>query len=211
MSRATPFNRLDVERRSNETLVEPALIERLVKAARITDRDERGQFEYKLNCTIQAYRARVLADKQERPAKIVAALEPGLKSAKECLAWFDALPVGVLSAQQAGDIRTSLDAIISTIENRLVYWQQHVAANRPAGEGAASLDLRRSLTDIITAHWPDVPDATQQQKRFNERERRGWVAFACSEIGAKYPDEKKNRRRFIGERKPEAPPTPNAG
>jgi hypothetical protein len=60
------------------------------------------------------------------------------------------------------------------------------------------------LIDIITAHWPDSPDATDQQKRTNNRERQRWVAFACREIGAKYPNEKKNRRRFIGEHKPKA-------
>ena len=42
---------------------------------------------------------------------------------------------------------------------------------------------------------------TDQQKRFKEQRRRDWVAFACSEIGAKYPHQKKHRRRFVDLRK----------
>jgi hypothetical protein len=112
--------------------------------------------------------------------------------------------VGVLIELRAGGIQTSLEALVSRIEHRVAYWQRRVAADRPTGEDARNRELRWSLIDIITAHWPDAPDATNQQKRTNKRERHRWVAFACREIGAKYPNEKKNRRRFIGEHKPEA-------
>jgi hypothetical protein len=154
--------------------------------------------------TIRHYRQRVLADKQERPARIVAALKPGLKPARDLLAWLNSLPVSVLIELRAGGIQTSLEVLIPRIKSRAAYWQRHVAAHRPTGEDARNRELRWSLIDIITAHWPDAPDATNQQKRTNKRERHRWVAFACSEIGAKYPNEKKNRRRFIGEHKPEA-------
>jgi hypothetical protein len=112
--------------------------------------------------------------------------------------------VGVLIELRAGSIQTSLEALIPRIKNRMAYWQRRVAAHRPTGEDARNHELRSSLTYIITAHWPDPPDATDRQKRTNKWKRHRWVAFACREIGAKYPNEKKNRRRFIGEHKPKA-------
>jgi hypothetical protein len=154
--------------------------------------------------TMRHYRQGILADEQERPARIVAALKPGLKPAENLSTWLNSLPVGVLIELRAGNIQTSLEALIPRIKNRVAYWQRRVAAHRPTGEDARNRELRWSLTYIITAHWPDAPDATDQQKRTNQRERHRWVAFACREIGAKYPNEKKNRRRFIGEHKPRA-------
>jgi hypothetical protein len=210
MARAKAFSRLEVERREKEAEVEkaevdPAVIDKLVRRVGVTDKAKLEQLRYKLRCTIEAYRARVRADKQEHPARMVAALKPGLKTAKDLLEWLNSLPVGVLTALQAGSIQTSLEAIIPTIENRVDYWPRHVAAHRPDGAGDASLDLRRSLTDIITAHRPDPPNATEQQKRFKEQRRRDWVAFACHEIGARFPHQKKRRRQFIGEHQRKTP------
>jgi hypothetical protein len=201
MPRAKPFSRSDVLQRSKELQLDPVLIEKLVRRANVTDQAERERFRYKLRCTIEAYRARVCADKQESPASIVAALEPGLKAAKDLLEWRNSLPVGVLTELQEGNIQ--IEAVVATIENRVTYWQKHVAAHRPASD--ASLDLRRSLIDIMAAHRPAPPDATNQQKRSKEQRRRDWVAFACSEIGAKYPHQKKHRRRFVGEHKQKPP------
>jgi hypothetical protein len=113
-----------------------------------------------------------------------------VKAVKELLAWLESLPVGMLIELQAGGVKEFCERVI----NREAYLQGHVNAHRPASEGAISLDLRRSLTAIIT----------EQQKRFKEQRRRGWVAFACDEIGAKYPHQKKHRRRFIGEHEPSA-------
>src|SRR5262249_14927540 len=182
-----------------KTEVNPALIDKLVRRVGVADRAQQEQLRYKLRCTIPAYRARILAGQEERPARQVAALNPGLKLARDGLAWLDSLPMGVLTGSQAGDTKTCLEALVARIENRVAYWQRHVKTHRPAGEGAVGLDLRRSLTAIITAHWPDPPDATEQQKRFKEQRRRDWVAFACDEIDAKYPHQKKHRRRFVGE------------
>jgi hypothetical protein len=81
----------------------------------------------------------------------------------------------------------SLEALISKTNDRLAYWRRHVEAHRPTGEGTRSLDLRRSLLDIIAKY-----------SSANERRRRNWAAFACRELGARYPDEKKNRGRFTG-------------
>jgi hypothetical protein len=198
MPRAGRFSRSDVEQRPEAVQDDPVLIERLVQEAGIADPAERECCQHELAWTIRHYRERVLADEQERPARIVAALKPGLKPAGSLSAWLNSLPVGVLIELRAGNIQTSLEALIPRIENRVAYWQRRVAAHRPAGEGARNRELRRSLTDIITAHWPDPPDATDRQKRINRLKRDRWVAFACREIGARYPNEKKNRRRFIG-------------
>jgi hypothetical protein len=198
MPRADRFSRSDVEQRPKASEIDPALITKLVLKAAEKKRPERELIQ-QLISTIRHYRQRGLADKQERAARIVAALKPGLKPARNLSTWLNSLPVGLLIELQAGGIRTSLEALVSRIEHRAAYWQRRVAAHRPTGEDARNRDLRWSLTDIITEHWPDAPDATDRQKRTNKRERHRWVAFACREIGANYPNEKKNRRRFIGE------------
>jgi hypothetical protein len=206
MPRADRLSRSDVEQRLKASQIDRALIARLVLKAPEIKRPgrklkrPRRKLIRQLISTIKHYRQRVLADEQERPARIVAALKPGLKPARELLEWLNSLPVSVLIELRAGGILSTLPRI----KNRVAYWQRRVAAHRPAGEDARNRELRWSLTDIITAHWPDPPDATDRQKRTNRWERHRWVAFTCKQIGAKYPNEKKNRRRFIGEHKPEA-------
>jgi hypothetical protein len=78
-------------------------------------------------------------------------------------------------------------------------WQGRVETHRLAGESNASLGLRQSLSEIITTFLPDSAAATAREKRANERKRRSWIANAATAIGAKYPEEKKNRARFTGE------------
>jgi hypothetical protein len=191
MPRAKAINRSEVERRPKETLVDPKLIQKLVDLAGAASPESRAELGYKLKSTVSAYRARRLADKQESPARMVAALKPGLKLSKDLLAWLKSLPVGILIELQAGCLEEYLYRII----DRANYWQQHVKAHRPDGEDAASLDLRRSLKDIFTAHCPDL----LLEGRAKERKLRDLVAYACQEIGARFPDEKKNRQRFTGE------------
>jgi len=165
MSRATPFSRLEVQQRSQECLVNPALIEKLVEIAGAASKDTKEKLRYKLDCTIRAYRARRLGDKQESPARIVAALKPGVKAAKELRAWLDSLPVGVLIELQAGGLEEHLHRII----NRANYWQRHVEAGRPTGEDAANLDLRWSLKDIYSEH---CRLSLRRHKNPKERKRR---------------------------------------
>jgi hypothetical protein len=190
MPLAKAISRSEVEQRSKETLVDPALIEKIAGRVGITDQAAKQKLTY----TIQAYRARVLALQQESPARIVAALKPGLNPARKLLEWLKLLPDGLLIELQAGGLEEHLHRII----NRANYWQRHVEAHRQAGEGDASLDLRLSLLDIVAAHCPDAP----------EWKRRRRVAFACREIGARYPNEKKHRRRFTGEQKRPSKPGP---
>jgi hypothetical protein len=210
---AKSFSRSDEQERPKALEVDPGLIKKLVQGAAdliglaLTDELEKWRFEYKLNCTIQAYYARILAGQQERPAQIVAALEPVHKRAESLLRQLNSLPRWVRFDLRAGGIERSLhelgvltEALIYQTKNRVTYWQGRVEAHRPTGERVVSLDLRISLTEIITEHWADPPDATHRQKRANERKRRRWVAFACNKIGARNLHEKKHRRRFTGER-----------
>jgi hypothetical protein len=195
MPRAKAFNRSEVERRSKvigpsprvltSSLVDSTLIEKLVDLAGVGSRDSKAALKHKLAYTIEAYRARVLANQQESPARILAALKPGVKPVRKLLAWLKLLPAGVLIELQAGGLEEHLQRII----DRANYWRRRAETHRPAGEADAGLALRRSLIDIFTAHCPDVP----------EQKRRGWVAFACRELGAPYPNEKKYRQRFRGE------------
>jgi hypothetical protein len=195
MSRSKAISRWEVEQRRKENEADRELIQKLVDLAGVASRESKAEFKHKLTTTIEAYRARVLADQQERPARIMAALEPVLQSARDLLARLVSLPTGLRIELQAGGVEEQLEAMISKADDRLVYWRQHVAANRPTGEGAASLDLRRSLTDIFAAHCLDVPP----EDRAKERKLRDFVAYACQEIGARFPDETKNRRRFTGD------------
>src|SRR5262249_5691748 len=165
MPRATPFSHLEAQQRSQERLVAPALIEKLVEIAGAASKDTKEKLRYKLDCTIRAYRARRLGDKQESPARIVAALKPGVKAAKELRAWLDSLPVGVLIELQAGGLEEHLHRII----NRANYWQRHVEAGRPTGEDAANLDLRWSLKDIYSEH---CRLSLRRHKNPKERKRR---------------------------------------
>jgi hypothetical protein len=187
MPRADRFSRSDVEQRPKALQDDPVLIKRLVQKAPIADPAKKERCQHDLTGTIAHYRARVLADKQERPARKVAALRPGLKPAKDLLAWLKSLPSSLRFELQAGGMEGSLEALITKTNDRLAYWRRHVEAHRLTGEGTASLDLRRSLIDIIVKY-----------SSAGERARRNWVAFVCGQIGARYPHEKKNRRRFTG-------------
>jgi hypothetical protein len=196
MAKAKALYRSEVERRPQETEVKSALIEKIAKRAGITDQ----AVKQKLTYTIQAYRARALADQQERPARMVAAIEPVLQSARDAAAQLNALPAGVLTGQQQGSIQTFLKGAIRALTERAGYWRKHIAAHRPLGEEAASLALRLSLIDICTTHFPDVPEWKIRQR----------VAWICHEIGAPCPNEKNDRKRFMGEHKPKHPEGPPA-
>ena len=196
MSRATPFSRLEVQQRSQECLVNPALIEKLVEIAGAASKDTKEKLRYKLNCTVSAFLARRLGDKQESPARIAAALKPGLKPARKLLAWLKSLPGGVLIELQAGGLEEHLHRII----NWASYWQRHAEAHRPTGEAAASLVLRWSLKDIYNEHCLSLRHKNQNPKE-RKRHLDDLVARASKMIGARYPNERKHRGRFTGEQK----------
>jgi hypothetical protein len=194
MPRATPFSHLEVQQRSQERLVDPALIEKLVEIAGAASKGTKEKLRYKLNCTVSAFLARRLGDKQESPARIVAALKPGLKPATKLLAWLKSLPVGVLIELQAGGLEEHLHRII----NRADYWQRHVEAHRPTGEDAASLVLRWSLLDIYNEHCLSLHHKKPKEQK---RHLDDLVARASKMIGARFPNVRKHRGRFRGEQK----------
>jgi hypothetical protein len=196
MPRAKALPRSEVERRSQETTVDPAQIEKIARRTGITDQAAKQKLLY----AIQAWRAQRLADQQERPARTVATIESELQSARDLAARIHALPAGMLTGQQAGYIQTYLKGVIAILVDRVDYWQRHVAAHRPLGEEDAGLTLRLSLIDIFTTHCPDL----------SELKLRGRVAWICHEIGAPYPNEKNDRKRFMGEHKPKHPAGPPA-
>jgi hypothetical protein len=152
--RAKPFTRSDVKQRSKSTRVDRNLIDRLTqKASLIVSANE--SFAYQLRQAIWAYRAKTLANKQEHPAKIVAALKVGLKHSQNLSEWLNSLPSGVRLELRAGGIEGLLDdlavllaTLTAKIKAQASYWQSHVKTHRPAGEGEASLCLRWSLTEI---------------------------------------------------------------
>ena len=151
-------------------------------------------------CTIWAYRARIIADKQERPARVVATLKRGEGHNKEVVRMAQVTsPKCPLRIARGRDRRLAQrvsrppDALGSNAKKRSAYWQGHVVLHRPSGAANASLTLRQSLIDIITRFSPDDPSDSERQKRKNRHNRDRWVATAAKAIGAKYPDEKKNR------------------
>jgi hypothetical protein len=225
MPRAKPFVRSDVDKRPQTLRVDPQLIGKLVKKAalapKVRDSSQQvggtphivgrmapeEQLAHELEYAIKAYRAKVVAFKQERPAKIVATLKKGLKWTKKLSEWLAQLPASVRLELKAGgvegtleDLAILLEALASNTKSRIAHRERHIRAHRPAGEGAASLSLRQSLTDLIIRYCPDAPASNGQQKRAGERKRRCWVAAAAKRVGARYPHEKNERARFTGER-----------
>jgi hypothetical protein len=152
------------------------LIEQLVELAGACSEDAKAELSYKLTCTVSAFRAQRLADKQESPARIVAALEPGAKAAKELLEWLASMPVGVLIELQAG----GLDEHLVRIIDRTNYWQRHVEAHRPAGKAAASLELQFFLRKIYAEHCLSLRYLKAEER---ERRLRDLVAQASKLIG----------------------------
>ena len=217
MPRAKPFKQVDVKRRSKALEVDRALVERLVRGAEIAIPEKRNELTFELISAIKAYRAKGIVAKQERPAQLVAALKPGLGPARKLLHWLKSLPLSVRFELKAGGIEESLldleiltNALLCERNKRIKSWQTHVHRNRPTGEGAASLALRQSLTDFAARCWTGSPEtASERERRAKEKKIRSWVAFACAEIGARYPNEKKNRARFTGERLPISAVKPN--
>jgi hypothetical protein len=204
--RAKPFVRTDVERRWRALEIDPLTLEKLVTRLPI-DPNARSRFASELYWAIRAYRARALAAKQARPAKILAALKPGIRHARKLSDWLNSLPQSVRLELRSGQIEGLLSDLAEVVEalsvvtrSRAVYWQTHVRAHRPAGASDASLAFRQSLMEMLARFLPDNPTATPRQKRTSERNRLRHAADIMRTIGAPFPSEKKNRGRFKGDR-----------
>jgi hypothetical protein len=187
MPRAKAFTRSDVKARAQVTL-DPDLIRKIEK-----NLEHAGIKPPKLNrvaCEIEqairTHKLRICADDQERPARIVAILKPGLRLTKERRQqWLDKLPQSLrLDLGVPGP-----EGLTARIKKRLDYWQAKVRPQRPFGKGQARLDLRQTLLDFLAGHID------------NEHKRRQPVADILTEAGVKFPNEKKNRGKFTGIRR----------
>jgi hypothetical protein len=158
-----------------------------------------------LETTIWAHRVRVLADQQERPTRQIAALRKPLAAARKLREQLKALPTSFRTDLQAPDVEILIDHLVILLSElvdqgitRSKYLKKHVFKHRQYGGYQTNLSLRQQLIDLISRYCPDPQSCSPDQKRRNERKRRSWVAFASKKIGARYPNEKKNRARFIG-------------
>jgi hypothetical protein len=167
-----------------------------------------------LRSVIDRYKIHLFAHRQERPARMVAALRPILASAKNLKTKLNALPQSLRMELRAGGLGQLFDHLNELIEeliaaskSRSSYWQGHVAKSRPTGEAQISLWLRQQLKELITKYSPDRAGASKQEKRTNEARRDRWVGDVLRAIEVKFPDEKKNRKRFRGHIPPNITPS----
>jgi hypothetical protein len=132
---------------------------------------------------IITYRLRILADNQERPAKIVATLKLLQTPLQVLEKRLCAVPEGLrLQLRTDGPLKE----LTANVAAQMKYWQGKVHAHRLSGEGCIGLDLRKSLDSMLAKHIP------------NERERRRAIANILAAAKIKFPSEKKNRSKFNG-------------
>jgi hypothetical protein len=197
MPRATPFTKTNVEDRNASARVDPKLLERVCSDAPVLD-VQREHLKLEVRDAICQYRLRTIQHKQELPARKVAALKRVLACSERLLKFLTELPQSLRMELQNADMELLLTDFSGLLEQLIVrarsrshYWQSHVEKNRPTGEMGIGEWLRQDLMAIIGA----VSNAP-------ERLRRQWVAKVCKAIEAKYPNEKKNKRRFLGKQQP---------
>ena len=183
MPRAKAFTRSHVKARAQVSLDLKVIdqIKTTLKSAGI-EPAKLEQVACRIVLAIQTYKLRVLAESQESPARMVAALKPGLQPAKQLRQWLDTLPQSLHF-----DLKVSgMEGLRARIEERLKYWEAKVRAHRPAGKGAAGLDLRQNLDSLLADHIG------------NEHKRRQAVADILAAASIKFPSEQKNRKKFTG-------------
>jgi hypothetical protein len=189
MPRATAFHRADVKRRKAlyELSLEPDVIDKIkaiLKFEGVAVADVE-QLVTKIEQTFRTYNVTMLADYQENPARIVAALKQGLRLAEQMREWLSTLPESVRF-----DLKTpELETLPLRIKKRLAYWHEHKHAGRIA-HGATALSLRQSLMSIVAE---DIRDKHKRDRA---------VADILTPAAIKFPNEKKNRGRFTGTKRP---------
>ena len=194
MPRAKPFTRADVKSRDalyKAISLDPAIIEKIkaILKSEALGAANVARLVSEIEQAIRTYRLTELADYQEGPAHIVAALNPGLPVAKQLRIWLDTLPQAVRMSLKVPAVESQLNELIARIDERVEHWQAKVRAG-PIGHRAAGLSLRQSLCAILAK---DID---------NERKKRRAMANILRAAGIKFPDEKKNRRKFTGMRRP---------
>lgn len=128
MPRAQPFTRTDLDARAREkaNTLDPDLIEK-IKLILKSDNATAANVERlasEVAQTIQTYNLTVLADHQESPARIVAALKPGLPLAKGLREWLEMLRQSVRFELKTPEA----EALFGRIKEQLAKWQAKVRA-----------------------------------------------------------------------------------
>jgi hypothetical protein len=184
--------------------------QKLAGKAKVRDQE----FVSKLIFALKLHQLRTLTDQQERPTKVIAALQRGLAPARALLEFLDALPQSLRSRLGEGgterrlfELSTNISELITNTQNEIAYQSKHVVQHRPSAAGLLWRDLRDELYELYSAYHPDEKDphedATPRQRqqwrgrrdRLHQR-RRYWAADVMRSIDVKFPDEKKNPDRF---------------
>jgi hypothetical protein len=225
MPRARPFTRADVAKRRDDLGVSTALsigrdctpaeqkfIDKLSKAAGIAPSDPHG-FSYKLKIAIAAYRVRELAHRQERPAAIVAALKPVLKTAKALqdgctarrkaglLKRIYALPASLRFDLRAGgleemlrtrgklkELNAALTELIEHGDAKLSQLKTRIREGAPAGSATIGAAFREQVLMMLDEHCPDASEAKRIQ----------WAGDVWAAIGDSQLDPQKHAAQFKG-------------
>jgi hypothetical protein len=196
MPRSHAFTKADIEFRANIAAdVDATLIADLAKIAHIREAD-RQRFEGELGEILRGHALWMLAEKQEHPARMIAALRPGLGPANQTLRWLESLPCGCRLSLRAGNTESQLRELITGVEQELSRLQNLRAPNRLAGPARIGRWLRGSLLELFVRFANDS---------LPERSTRKLVADALVRMGVRFPDEKKNRAQFVGLVKPHSP------
>jgi hypothetical protein len=90
-----------------------------------------------------------------------------------------------------GDLEPQLDELAGNTEGKLANLRSRPAPNRLAN--AASVQLRKGLLEVFAPDTPDPPDEAERDRR---------VAEVLRLLGVRYPNEKKDRKRFQGRARP---------
>jgi hypothetical protein len=186
---------------------DPRLMKRLTDAAPINPAAKRT-FAVKLAAIITNYRISRIADAEEHPGRIVAALKPGPRRARKLLDWLTNLPLPERQmvepefawlARGHGSLKKALELLIANAEGLIAAYRKHVRDGRPVED--ADQSVRLFLIKLIEKHAPNPDGAAERERATLERKRRAWTAHALKSIGARFPHEKREKRRFVAARR----------
>jgi hypothetical protein len=188
MSRADPIARSDITGRTKAIEIDLNTTDKIkvvLQSAGIPEAALTRVVTEVIEAT-KVYKARLLADYQERPAAIVMALNPGLLGMDELREWLKSLPQSVRLDLKIHGIEGKLDEWTNKLNYRLNYWGSKVHAHRPFGQRHAGESLRQTLDSMLAIYV------------VSERKRRSFVAKLVSAVNISFPNEKKNRKKFLG-------------
>ncbi len=209
MSRARPFAREHVTQRRSAVGLYPVAvipdqpvqafpvscsaadqltIDKLVKAAGIAAAAQR-EFAYKMKTAIAAYRVRLLAHQQERPAAMLRhllALPDSLRFDLRTGAIERVLRMQTTSAKRFRRLTVSVRGLIEPGKAQQSRLQDKIAAGAPTGSAAIGAAFRELVLMTLDEYRPDTPDA----------QRRQWAGDVWEQVGDAALEPKKHAKRF---------------